>query len=45
MAAGLTERICDLVAQPPALSVADREDILLAFADTLACAMPAGPSR
>ena len=38
MAAGLTERICDLVAQPPALSVADREDILLAFADTLACA-------
>ncbi|WP_431271900.1 MmgE/PrpD family protein [Dankookia sp. P2] len=38
MAAGLTERICDLVAQPPALSAADREDILLAFADTLACA-------
>jgi 2-methylcitrate dehydratase PrpD len=38
MAAGLTERVCDLVAQPPMLSAADRQDVLLAFADTLACA-------
>ncbi|MDB5375118.1 MAG: 2-methylcitrate dehydratase PrpD [Belnapia sp.] len=37
MASGLTERICDLVAQPPVLSAADRQDVLLAFADSLAC--------
>ncbi|MDN3564516.1 MmgE/PrpD family protein [Paeniroseomonas aquatica] len=38
MAAGLTERVCDLVAAPPPLSAGDRQDVLLAFADTLACA-------
>ena len=43
MAAGLTERVCDLVAQPPVLSAADREKVLLAFADTLACAHAGWP--
>ena len=38
MAAGLTERVCDLVVSPPPLSAEDRQDVLLAFADTLACA-------
>lgn len=43
MSTGLTERICDLVAHPPALAAADREGILLAFADTLACAHAGWP--
>ena len=37
MAAGLVERIADLVQAPPALSEQDRADVLTAFADTLAC--------
>lgn len=36
MGAGLTERIAALVQAPPALDAQDREDVLTAFADTLA---------